>query len=474
MTPRFLHALIGAVAICTGLTLAMPGLSHAADAVVETQAPPDAPANYQSDVSFTLHTAIADGKLVFVGASKGIQGQVNPDLRVPANAVVQISLVNGDGAIHDIAVPEFSALSEHVAGKDAATTIVFRANKDGQFEYFCTLPGHKAAGMVGKLIVGEPTQAPASKGVSIARDPADVGTPVGKRGPRHLTVDLKAVELTGRLDDGSSYRFWTFNRTVPGPFIRARVDDRITINLANDPDSKHIHSIDLHAVTGPGGGAAVTQVSPGQKKSFTFKALSPGLYVYHCATPMVAQHISNGMYGMILVEPEGGLSPVDREYYVMQGELYTAQTHGTSGEHEFSLDKLLAEAPTHLAFNGSMDALTKEHPLHAKVGEKVRIFFGNGGPNLTSSLHMIGEIFDHVYREGDLVSPPARGIQTTLVPAAGSVMAELTTEVPGRYILVDHSLSRMEKGLAGYLEVEGKDAPHIFHSTEKPDPESGH
>lgn len=475
MTPRFLQALVGAVALGAGFALAMPGPCFAADApTITTQAPPDAPASYRPDVSYTLHTAIADGKLVFVGESKGIQGQVNPELKVPANAVVQISLVNADGAIHDIAVPEFGAHSEQVVGKDAATTIVFRANKNGRFEYYCTLPGHKAAGMVGKLIVGEPAEAVASRGEPIARDPADVGQPVGKRGPRQLTVDLQTVEVTGRLDDGSTYRFWTFNRTVPGPFIRARVDDTITINLANAPDSKHIHSIDLHAVTGPGGGAAVTQVAPGQKKSFTFKALSPGLYVYHCATPMVAQHISNGMYGMILIEPEGGLSPVDREYYVMQGELYTAQTHGTSGEHEFSLDKLLNETPTHLAFNGSMDALTEQHPLRAKVGEKVRIFFGNGGPNLTSSLHMIGEIFDDVYREGDLTSAPAHGLQTTLVPAAGSVMAELTTEVPGRYILVDHSLSRMEKGLAGYLEVEGQDAPHIFHSTEKPDPASGH
>lgn len=429
---------------------------------------------YTPDITFTLRTSIANGKLVYIGDAGPIAGKVNPDLEVPANAVVQINVINGDGATHDIAVPQFEAKSDQFTGKGAATSIVFRAGKDGTFEYLCTIPGHKAAGMFGKLIVGEPQVEAQSGAIDISQDPTQVSTPVGKRGPQTLTVDLETTEVVGQLTNGSTYKYWTFNNKVPGPFIRVRVGDTVKVNLTNAEDATHIHSIDLHAATGPGGGAAVTQVAPGQTKSFTFKALQPGLYVYHCATPMVAQHITNGMYGMILVEPEGGLSKVDREFYVMQGELYTASKHGTQGLQEFSLEKLLDENPEHLMFNGTMSALTEKYKMQANVGETVRIFFGVGGPNLASSFHVIGEIFDKVYKHASLTSPPLTDVQTTMVPPGGATMVEFKVDVPGNYILVDHALSRLEKGLSGILVVNGKEDHSIFHSTEKMDPTSGH
>jgi len=419
---------------------------------------------YRPDVTFTLRTGIADGKLVFIGAKGDIEGQINPDLHVPEGAVVQINLINGDGAIHDIALPDFNVDSDDISGKGSSTAVVFRVDKAGEFKYLCTLPGHVQAGMIGKLIVGDGVADVAPKGMEVAQDPTAVGEPVGKRGPRTLNVTLETTEVVGQLSDGSTYRYWTFNNKVPGPFIRARVGDTINVTLANATDSKHIHSVDFHAVTGPGGGAEVTQAPPGKAESFTFKALKPGLYVYHCATPMVAQHISNGMYGLILIEPEGGLPPVDREFYVMQGELYTTQPHGTPGEHEFSLERLLDERPTHFAFNGTMNALTKTHAMEAKVGETVRIFFGVGGPNATSSFHVIGEIFDRVYRDGDLITPPSEGVQTVTVGPGSAAMVEFKVDVPGRYILVDHALSRMEKGLAGFLHVTGPENPDIFHA----------
>ena len=426
-----------------------------------------------ADVSFTPRTEIADGKLVFVGEAGSIKGQVNPVLRVAEGAVVQITLVNGDGALHDIAVPDFGAQSDQLAGKGSATTIVFRATKAGTFEYWCTLPGHKAAGMVGKLIVGDVEEA-TSTAVDIAKNPAEVGEPVGDRAPRHIDYDLQTTEVEGKLSDGSTYRYWTFNNTVPGPFLRIRQGDTVTINLKNADDSINIHSVDFHSVIGPGGGAAVTQVAPGQTKSFTFKALHPGLFVYHCATPMIAHHISNGMYGMILVEPEGGLPEVDHEFYVMQGELYTAQKHGSRGLQEFSLDKLLDEKPEHMMFNGSMDALTKTFNMEAQVGQTVRMFFGVGGPNLTSSFHLIGEVFDRVYNLASLTSPPLTDVQTTLVPPGGATMVEFQVDYPGRYILVDHALSRAEKGLTGFLTVTGEADKTIFDSPEKIDPAAGH
>lgn len=426
-----------------------------------------------ADVTFSLTTAIHDGRMVFVGDSGAIKDVINPDLKVEEGAVVAITITNGDGALHDIAVPEFGAQSDQLVGQGSATTIVFRATKEGEFEYVCTIPGHRAAGMLGNLIVGD-VEKVESTAIDVGKNPTEVGDPVGDRAPEHVTYDLVTTEVEGRLDDGSTYRYWTFNDTVPGPMLRVRQGDTVTVNLTNPADSVNIHSIDLHSVTGPGGGAAVTQVAPGETKSFTFKALHPGLFVYHCATPMIAHHISNGMYGMILVEPEGGLSEVDREFYVMQGELYTVQRHGSRGYQEFSLEKLLAEQPEHIMFNGSMTALTRDHIMKANVGDDVRIYFGVGGPNLISSLHLIGEVFDRVYDYASFTSPPLTDVQTTLVPAGGATMVEFKVDYPGRYILVDHSLSRTEKGLGGFLDVEGEADSTIFHSDEGIDPNSGH
>ena len=454
-----------------------PHGEHAAmanTAAPPSASPPNTSVSMMPDVTFSLRTSISGGKLVFIGTTGSIADVVNPDLHVPEGAVVQINLTNSDGAIHDIAVPEFNAKSDHISGMGAATAIVFRAHKNGVFEYLCTLPGHKAAGMVGKMIVGTPQAADTRQAPQIANDPTKVGVPVGKRKPQKITVDLLTTEIEARLGENSTYRFWTFNNKVPGPFVRVRVGDTVTVNVTNAKDSSHIHSVDFHAVTGPGGGAAVTQVPPGQTKSFTFKAMHPGLFVYHCATPMVAQHITNGMYGMILVEPEGGLPMVDHEFYIMQGELYTAKPHGAGGLQEFSLEKLLAENPEHMIFNGSMDALTKIYNMKSKVGDVVRIYFGVGGPNLTSSVHLIGEVFDRVYDQASLTSAPLTDVQTTLVPPGGAAMLEFKTDYPGRYVLVDHALSRMEKGLAGFLTVEGKPDHSIFDSSEPVDPNSGH
>ena len=309
-------------------------------------------------------------------------------------------------------------------------------------------------------------------GESIVRDPSDLPGPIGDREPQHIRIDLETVEVTGKLADGTSYNYWTFNGLVPGPFIRVRVGDTVEVHLKNAADSIMPHSIDLHAVTGPGGGAVATQTLPGGETSFTFKALNPGLFVYHCATPMVAHHIANGMYGMILVEPEGGLPEVDREFYVMQGELYTQGELGEKGAQVFDVDKLLDEEPEYFVLNGALGSLTAEHPLTANVGETVRIYYGVGGPNFTSSFHVIGEIFDRVYNLASLTTPASTDVQTTLVPPGGATVVEFAVEVPGRYILVDHALSRLERGLAGFLYVEGDDNPEVFQGELTPG--SGH
>jgi nitrite reductase (NO-forming) len=308
----------------------------------------------------------------------------------------------------------------------------------------------------------------------IARQPTDLPGPVARRGPQTVKLGLETVEVNGQLADGTSYRYWTFNKKVPGPFVRVRVGDTVEVNLTNHADSAMPHNVDFHAVTGPGGGGVATMASPGETKGFTFKALQPGLYVYHCAAPMVAQHIANGMYGMILVEPEAGLKPVDREFYVMQGEIYTEQAFGEPGEATESIDKLLAEQPEYYVFNGAAGALHKT-PLKAKVGETVRIYFGVGGPNKASSFHVIGEIFDRAYPLASLTSAPMNDVQTLLVPPGGAAVTEFKVEVPGRYMLVDHALARAERGLSALLVVDGPDQPDIYRPHQEVDPAaSGH
>jgi nitrite reductase (NO-forming) len=290
-----------------------------------------------------------------------------------------------------------------------------------------------------------------------------VPPPVDRPGNARVIVNLETSEVKGLLADGVQYTFWTFGGTVPGPFVRVRVGDVVQIRLKNAEKSMHPHSIDLHAVTGPGGGAAVTQLGPGQEGAFEFKALNPGLYVYHCATPSVPEHIANGMYGLILVEPEKALPRVDREYYVMQGEFYTKGKTLAPGLQVIDPAKLSAERPEYVVFNGRMGALMGEGAVKANLGETVRFFVGNGGPNLISSFHVIGEIFDTVYAEGAIGGVPARNVQTTLVPAGGAVIVEMKVQVPGRFLLVDHSIVRaMEKGAIGVLEVTGAEQPDIF------------
>lgn len=426
-----------------------------------------------------------------IAGVEGANGKIGPDLS-EIGATAKTHLTNGDYTGPAKTVEEYLAesiqspdafIAPHCPG-GACPQGVMPANLaqtlspeelTALVNYLAALPQQSASVSAESGSMPMPAAAaPAiSSAVDIVRDPTDLPAPIGNRGPQNLRVDLETKEVAGTLADGTTYHYWTFNGLVPGPMLRVRVGDTVELHLKNDAASIMNHSIDLHAVTGPGGGAVMTQTQPGNETMFTFQALNPGLYVYHCATPMVAQHISNGMYGMILVEPEGGLPPVDREFYVMQGELYTAQPYGTAGDLTADTTKLLNETPEYFVFNGANLALASDaHALHARVGETVRIFFGVGGPNFTSSFHVIGEIFDRVYDQASLTANPLTDVQTTLVPPGGATMVEFTLQVPGRYILVDHALSRLQRGLAGYLYAEGDPAPAIFDGT--PAAGSGH
>jgi nitrite reductase (NO-forming) len=292
--------------------------------------------------------------------------------------------------------------------------------------------------------------------------PPQVPPPLTRKSPARVAIELEVHEVVKKLSDGVNYTFWTFGGTVPGPMLRIREGDYVDFTLANHPDNKLPHNIDLHAVTGQGGGAEGSFTAPGHKSTFSFRALNPGLFIYHCATAPVGMHVGNGMYGLILVEPKDGLPKVDREYYVVQGEFYTKGKFGERGLQSFDMEKAIREQPEYIVFNGSVGAIAGDQSLKADLGQTVRIFMGNGGPGLISSFHIIGEIFDHVYQEGGIV-PTQRNVQTTIVPAGGAAIVDFKVDGPGNLILVDHSLFRaFNKGAIGMLKVEGEHNPRIY------------
>lgn len=318
----------------------------------------------------------------------------------------------------------------------------------------------------------------------IGRLATDLAPPFNRKQEDLVKVDLYTDEITAEMMPGVTYQYWTYNGQVPGPFIRVREGDQVEIHLGHGKPGKahhgnnenhggelteqHAagghskHSIDLHAVIGPGGGAPLMQVGQGEEKSFRFKAMRAGIYVYHCASPHVPTHIANGMYGLILVEPKRGLAKVDREFYIMQGEFYTSGKYGESGHQAFSKTKLLSENPEYFLFNGRVGSLSGKRALTAKVGEKVRLFVGVGS-HIASNFHIVGGVFDKLYPDGAIRNLPLRNVQTTMIAPGSAVMIEFTAEVPGKYLLVDHSLTRsFDKGALAELIIEGKDHPELY------------
>lgn len=295
----------------------------------------------------------------------------------------------------------------------------------------------------------------------IARDPGEVPPPPTNEEPAEVEIFLETKEVLAEMAPGIVMNYWTFDKQVPGPLIRVKEGDTVTIHLTNHESSLHNHNIDLHAVTGPGGGAAVTEVAPGETKTFSFKALHPGLFVYHCAVGNIPSHMTHGMYGMILVDPKEGLPPVDKEFYIMQGEFYSTGGVGKKGLQVFDTQGMLDGIPSYVVFNGKVGGVNGK--MQAEVGDVVRVYFGNGGVNLLSSFHLIGEIFDKVYHEAAIAEDTVhRDIQTTTVNAGGATIVEFDLQYPGNYVFVDHALARTDKGAWGVLEVTGEKNDEIF------------
>ena len=289
----------------------------------------------------------------------------------------------------------------------------------------------------------------------------EVPPPTDRDHPAKVRVKMETIEKTMKMDDGVEYHYWTFNGDVPGQMIRVREGDTVEVEFSNHPSSTVPHNVDFHAATGQGGGAEATFTAPGHTSTFSFKALQAGLYIYHCAVAPVGMHIANGMYGLILVEPKEGLPKVDKEFYIVQGDFYTKGKKGAQGLQPFDMDKAIAEQPEYVVFNGHVGSIAGDNALKAKAGETVRMYVGNGGPNLVSSFHVIGEIFDKVHVEGGKLIN--ENVQSTVIPAGGAVIVEFKVDIPGSYTLVDHSIFRaFNKGALGQLKVEGDENPEIM------------
>ncbi len=416
------------------------------------------------------------------------EGMMEHDWEVPALGISDLTIVSAPDGMSDrmterLAEAQSKGFAYAGAPAGAEMIISFTVNDPGNYEMLCIVPGHAAAGMKGAFIVlggddedhaidhsQDPHIVP-STGTGTPYD-ADrlenpvVAPPVGNREPQTIQQEIVIKEVIGYLDDGVAFEFWTFGGTIPGPMVRARVGDTVELTLTNPADSKATHNIDFHSVTGPGGGAHASLVAPGQSATFKFKALNPGVYVYHCAVAPIPHHISAGMYGLMVVEPEGGLAPVDKEFYVMQGDIYLDGPRTQKGLREFSMDKMLDERPDFVVLNGAVGSIAEDRSFKVDVGDTVRVFYGVGGPNLVSSFHIIGEIFDRVMQEG--ATEWSTNIQTTLVPAGGATIVEFTADVPGTLLMVDHSLGRLYKGCVGMIDVIGPENPEVFEALSQP------
>jgi nitrite reductase (NO-forming) len=395
---------------------------------------------------------------------------------VPVGEPVTIVFENRGTIQHNL---HLEASGTHLVadpGQTVSAVVVFPTS--GNFGFVCTVPGHEAAGMTGTLQVGDaqaasaqaaptlPAGAQAVTDQSLTPLPADtprvgqgqIAPPITRHEPALVKVDMAIKQVVGELANGVGYRYWTFGGTVPGPMIRVRQGDTVELTLTNPPDMPVAHSINVHAAIGPGGGAF--QIAPGQQNTFRFKAEHAGVWVYHCMTPPVGNHVANGMFGLVVVEPPEGLPPVDREFYVMQSEAYLQGDPTAPGLHDLAFDKLQHEQPDYVFYNGSVGSLTDERAMQANVGDQIRFFFGVGGPNLDSAFHIVGLAWDKVHPEG--ATEELTNVQTTLVPPGGATMTELTLSVPGTYMMEDHHITRLEKGAFAHLQVQGADNPVEF------------
>lgn len=429
----------------------VPPTQVAAPAAQPTQAAAPAAQTNQATV----------GELEFEGFDLGYKPTKTT---VDKAGTYKVTFVNKGAILHDIVFPDGTKI-EAEAGKTASADVNF---PEGVIAFFCSIPGHKEAGMKGEVVVGEQTaqqaQTPASEDHSGPAPELDVEpdesappyklfdatAPKLLEGTTH-EIDLVMEEKMMTVAPGFQQMVWTFGGTVPGPVIRVKVGDTIRIKLINPAENKVPHSIDFHSSM-VAWNDEMTSINPGQEKIYEWKADYAGVWMYHCGTTPTLHHIANGMYGMVIVEPAEGLPPVDAEFAFVQSEWYLGpQKELTSLEKASSA----APAPDFVVFNG-VASQYNDNPIQINTGKKVRAFVLNAGPSIDSSFHIVGTIFDTVIKEGVYLTPdnPGKyGAQAVdLAPAQGAII-EFTMAEDGLYPIVSHAFNFVGRGALGLFKA---------------------
>ncbi|MCR6713035.1 MAG: multicopper oxidase domain-containing protein [Demequina sp.] len=373
-------------------------------------------------------------------------------IEVPAGNRLVITFENTGDAVHDLVLASGVGTDRLAPGESGTVDAgVITAGTQA----WCTIAGHRAMGMSLDIVavggaspspshtddaaVSAPTMAALMEQAALT--PArDAALPSLEPGTVH-DVTLTVTESTETIAEGVTRAVWTYNGTTPGPILHGKVGDTFRVTLVNDGTMGH--SIDFHA-----GELAPDEpmrtIEPGESLVYAFTADRPGIWMYHCSTMPMSQHIASGMFGAVVIEPDD-LTPVDRSYVLVESEIYL----GANGEPA-NTDKLAALAPDVMAFNGRAFQYV-EHPLPVRSGERVRVWVLNAGPNEALSFHVVGEQFDRVWTEG--VDTGTTGAQVLpLLPAQGGFV-EFTAGEPGHYAFVNHAMSLSEKGAQGVFEV---------------------
>jgi nitrite reductase (NO-forming) len=381
-------------------------------------------------------------------------------------------LIN-DGAVeHDIT---FEGGDPIVAGAGESVEFEFTVPEEG-VRYWCSIPGHEDAGMVGFVGTGSAAVAapPAedSHAASAATPAVEANpdaAPYTLRDPRPpargegegvtlvpggaadggdlIEVELVIEEKLMTVADGFEQLVWTFGGEVPGPVLRTRVGDTVRVHLVNPPEASVSHSIDFHA-SQVSMEDEMASIAPGEELIYEFTTDYAGVWMYHCGTAPVLHHIANGMFGMVITEPEAGLPPVSDEFFFVQHEWYL----GPQGEPaSLTAANQAAPAPDFQMFNGVASQYA-DNPIDVTTGENVRLFVLNAGPSIDTSFHVVGTIFHDVIKEGVHLAAGNEGNwgaqAVDLSPAQGA-MIEMKTAEDGTYAFVNHAFNFPGRGAIG-------------------------
>jgi len=359
---------------------------------------------------------------------------------------------------HDF-TPEGGATTKVDPGKDASVEVNVPA---AGLRFTCSVPGHAAAGMSGVIMIkggtsGDSHGGPAPDTGAVKADPSapkytlyPASAPKVLDGTTH-DIDLVVQEKLMTVAEGYVQAVWTFNGSVPGPVIRVHLGDTIRIHLKNPITSALSHSVDFHA-SQVAWNDEMLSIKPGEEKLYEWKADYAGVWMYHCGTTPALHHIANGMYGMVIVEPTGGFKPVDAEFALVQSEWYI----GPQGQPtDLAKASTGNPAPDFVVFNGVANQY-KDNPLKVPTGGTVRFFILDAGPNIDSSFHIVGTIFNTVTKEGIQLLPTNPGHYGSqavdLSPAQGAII-ELTTPEDGLYPIVTHAFNFVGRGALGLLQA---------------------